>query len=123
MLLPVRPIYHGTHKHYSVENVLSFHYNSASKWETVSENAGDPLENAPFSNTRCYTSLLQRDGSYARLYDLQLREQEEVEARMLAKESKQDNLAVGVDRHEALSLQPRLERNPIKMRCYFEEES
>jgi ATP-binding cassette subfamily B protein len=52
------------------------------------------LERGRIVERGTHASLLQRNGPYARLYDLQLREQEEFEARMLLSiESNQDNLA------------------------------
>jgi ABC-type multidrug transport system fused ATPase/permease subunit len=49
------------------------------------------LERGRIVERGTHASLLQRNGPYARLYDLQLREQEEFEARMLTAESNQDS--------------------------------
>ncbi len=59
------------------------------------------LEHGRIVERGTHASLLQRNGPYARLYDLQLREQEEFEARMLATESGLDNLVYG-DQEEML---------------------
>ncbi|MEO6889258.1 MAG: hypothetical protein ABI456_08310, partial [Ktedonobacteraceae bacterium] len=49
------------------------------------------LEKGAIVERGTHETLLARNGSYARLYDLQLREQEEFEARLLSYQSQPQN--------------------------------